>query len=134
MLDQLTHRRRDHGARQPCPRPVRTAETSGAHLLFDDALQEAHIAARQAPQPALAGWIHRSVEYRFEQGQTIGVAQRLQVKSNRPAAPQRRDGTGNGRAVADRQDQARQSAVDELLQHERRCVVEQMSVVDHDYA
>ena len=47
-------------------------------------------AARQAPQPALAGWIHRSVEYRFEQGQTIGVAQRLQVKSNRPAAPQHR--------------------------------------------
>ncbi len=133
-LDHLHEPMRHGRIAGPSPITVWLVQTTVGHFLLDDMAQVQNVAARQLPKTAPRFRIQRSGQCGGEQCGGLVMRQRLQIYPVEIVGlPKFLYPKRNRFTITDRQHHFRGTAQHDLMQHERREVIEQVHVIDTDH-
>lgn len=132
-LDEFDQAGRQHRPAHPLPAAVVLLQPAVGQFLFDDVAQVEGVAAGQLPEPVGGVGVDGSLQRRAEQLGAFLLPQRPQVQPVEGVVlPDLTDAVGDRVTVAHRQDHPGRAALHDLVQHERRQVIEQLGVIDDE--
>ncbi|MBD2896564.1 hypothetical protein amrb99_55140 [Actinomadura sp. RB99] len=131
--DQVRQAGRQRGPGPPPPHPVHLAQPAGVQLTVDQVPQVERVPLGDRPQPRRVPAVHGTAEDRLQQPRRPRRGERPQLQPGQvPVLPQRGDHVRSRLPGAQREHAPRRAPLHQLLDDERRQVVQQMGVVDAD--